>query len=321
MSGRVVSTASLIIDLPIQVSQLPERGGDVLGEGAPATPGGGFNIVAAAARQRVAVGLLSPIGTGRNGDLGRQQLGAEGVAHLGRTATVLDTGYCVTLTEPDGERSFVTVPGAEAEVSPSDLPSDAVAWGDTVFLSGYDLCYAGSGPALVAWMAGLNSGIQVVFDPGPLVGDIPPQLLAVVLARCDVLTLNEREAEILWDIRLSEAADPVAVARVAREQIHAGLSASASVLIRIGSRGCLIVGECVTLVPSIEVPMVDATGAGDAHAGALMARLLLGDDLPRAVYLANIAAALTVSQRGPATSPTRGQVEAAAQQHRWSLPD
>ncbi|MFV0450731.1 MAG: PfkB family carbohydrate kinase [Propioniciclava sp.] len=311
MNPRVVSTASLLIDLPITVAHLPERGGDVLGGAAQPTPGGGFNIVAAAARQGAEVGFLSPIGIGRNGELGRSALAAEGILPLGRDDGAEDTGFCVTLTEPDGERTFVTVPGAESRVSPADLPRGLVGSDDIVFVSGYDLCYAGSGPALAAWVAELPPDALVVFDPGPLVADIPEELLEPVLRRCDLCSVNEREAEILWTVSFAGTADPAAVARAQLGKIRARLGASTQVLLRIGPAGCLVIGESVRLVPSIRVTMVDATGAGDAHAGVLMARLAAGDSLLAAVYAANVAAALTVTRHGPATSPSADELERA----------
>jgi sugar/nucleoside kinase (ribokinase family) len=53
---------------------------------------------------------------------------------------------------------------------------------------------------------------------------------------------------------------------------------------------------------------VDTTGAGDAHAGALLAGLAEGLDLPAAVRRANAAAALAVTRLGSATGPTRGEL-------------
>lgn len=67
----------------------------------------------------------------------------------------------------------------------------------------------------------------------------------------------------------------------------------------------------VTHVPSLPVTPVDTNGAGDAHTGALAAFLLEGLPLPAAVRLANIAAALSTRQVGPATAPTRAQIDSA----------
>lgn len=64
------------------------------------------------------------------------------------------------------------------------------------------------------------------------------------------------------------------------------------------------------LVGSIAVDVVDTTGAGDAHAGALLAGLADGLTLPAAVRRANAAAALAVTRLGSATGPTRDELSA-----------
>jgi len=58
------------------------------------------------------------------------------------------------------------------------------------------------------------------------------------------------------------------------------------------------------------VEAVDTTGAGDAHCGVLAAELLRGADLATAAARANAAAAIAVTRRGPATAPTRAEVDA-----------
>jgi sugar/nucleoside kinase (ribokinase family) len=58
------------------------------------------------------------------------------------------------------------------------------------------------------------------------------------------------------------------------------------------------------------VTAVDSTGAGDAHSGAFLAAL--ADGLPPldAAARANAAAAFAVTRPGPATSPTRAELDA-----------
>ncbi|WP_369281332.1 PfkB family carbohydrate kinase [Aerococcus urinae] len=62
------------------------------------------------------------------------------------------------------------------------------------------------------------------------------------------------------------------------------------------------------------VSPVDSNGAGDAHAGVFCSSLLAGLDTVQAVRRANVAGALTVTKAGPATSPSRAQIEAYLQQ-------
>jgi sugar/nucleoside kinase (ribokinase family) len=57
------------------------------------------------------------------------------------------------------------------------------------------------------------------------------------------------------------------------------------------------------------VGVVDTTGAGDAHLGAFIAGLAAGRDVGAAARRANVVAALTVTRRGPATSPTAEETD------------
>ena len=61
---------------------------------------------------------------------------------------------------------------------------------------------------------------------------------------------------------------------------------------------------------SRRVTAVDTTGAGDAHSGAFLAALAEGLPLLDAAAWANAAAAFAVTRPGPATSPTRTELDA-----------
>jgi sugar/nucleoside kinase (ribokinase family) len=68
-------------------------------------------------------------------------------------------------------------------------------------------------------------------------------------------------------------------------------------------------GAELVRVPGVPVTIVDTTGAGDAHLGAFIAGLAAGHDVEAAARRANVVAALTVTRRGPATSPTAEETD------------
>jgi ribokinase len=83
------------------------------------------------------------------------------------------------------------------------------------------------------------------------------------------------------------------------------------VIVRDGAAGCLLTCDGRTeAVPGFPAEVVDTTGAGDAHCGVLAAELLRGADLRTAAVRANAAAAIAVTRPGPATAPTRAEVDA-----------
>ncbi|HEY2597874.1 MAG TPA: PfkB family carbohydrate kinase [Candidatus Dormibacteraeota bacterium] len=294
---RLVSHGSIPVDLAIGLPRLPERGGDVLATWSAKNAGGGFNVLSAAVRLGLPAIYAGPHGTGPFGDIVRAALAAEGIACLQRQTPALDTGFCVVLVEggADGERTFVTVAGADAVVDSSVLRAIAYREGDAVYVSGYDLAYPGAGIAVAEHVAGLQAGHLLVFDPGPLVAEIPAKLLASVLERADVVSLSTREAGMLGGA----------------ETLLARLHPGAAIVLRAAEDGASIMraGVASVPVPGVGVPVVDSTGAGDVHVGALLAGLAVGLDLPEATLLANRAAAYSVGQRGPAAGPTQEQLK------------
>ena len=316
---RLLLAGEAIVDLVMRVPVLPPRGGDLLADSSAVAVGGGFNVMAAAARQGMPVAYAGGHGTGPWGDLVRAALALEGIEVLRDPDPRTDTGFDVALVEADGERTFVTSLGAETH--PGGWEQISVRPGDAVYVSGYGLVpppgglLAGSGPPgsgppgsaadgrLGGWAAGLPDGVVLFADPGPLVADIPAATLDAVLARCDWWSCNRREA-----VLLTGADDPVMAAR----QLRGRVARSAGVIVRLGPDGCVISAANdldPVLVPAPSVEVVDTTGAGDAHAGAFLAGLADGLDPRAAAGRANAAAAVAVTRDGPATAPSRRELD------------
>jgi len=331
-AGTVYSLGSILVDVTVDVPRLPERGGDVLATGTRTTPGGGFNLAVAVARQGVRCLYAAPHGTGRYGDLIRDALAAEGVLVTAKRRADGDSGFTVTLVEPDGERTFVTMPGVEAALESDDLAGLSPADRDIVSVSGYDLAYPGSGPVLAGWLDTLPDGVRVVLDPGPLIMEIPADRLSRVLGRIASLTLNQREARLLSGaggasgaglleavrsrFRLLSAAEtasraPAVDAARRRPAVGKGRP-SALVVVREGPDGCVAsggpLGDRVVAVAAPAVHAVDTTGAGDAHTGVLLASLAAGHDVEAALGTATRAATISVTRVGPATTPTAAEL-------------
>ena len=153
---RLLHLGNVVVDLVLRVPQWPQRGADVLAESAAATPGGGFNVMAAAARQGLPVAYAGAHGSGPFADLARAGLAREGIEILQPPKAGLDTGVVVSVVDAGGERTFVTGPGAEARLTVGDLAAVRARPDDAVYLSGYGLAHASNRPALLAWLARLD---------------------------------------------------------------------------------------------------------------------------------------------------------------------
>jgi sugar/nucleoside kinase (ribokinase family) len=302
---RLVFAGEALVDLLMWVPALPERGGDMLAGASAVQVGGGFNIMAAAARQGLPVLYAGGHGTGPWGDRVRAALSAEGIAVLREPDPAADTGFDVALVEDGGERTFVTSLGAETLREPGAWDTVPAAGGDVVYVSGYGLVAPDSGAVLGAWAAALPAEVLLFVDPGPLAADIPAAVLGPVLRRCDWWSSNQREAALL-----TGSADPAEAAR-----LLAGRTGRVGVIVRAGRSGCVLAlragpEPALSHIPAPAVVAVDTTGAGDAHAGVFLAGLAAGLSPHRAAARANAAAALAVTRAGPAQSPSRAELDA-----------
>lgn len=299
---RLLHLGNVVVDVVLEVPALPEPGGDVLATGSQAAAGGGFNVMAAAARLGLAVAYGGAIGSGPFAALARAACEAEGIVVLQPAKPGRDTGFVVSVVDGTGERTFLTSRGAEATLTAADLDPVRAAPGDAVYLSGYGLAHPSNAAALLGWLGGLGEEHLVTFDPGPLAGSLPGGVLDLVLARADWVTCNARESALL-----TGAADPGDALRVLTGRLP-----RAGVLVRAGPDGCLLGGRAVAAehVPGFGVEAVDTNGAGDTHTGAFLAALASGASPAEAVRWANGAAALSVTRRGPATGPGRAELEA-----------
>ena len=354
---RLVLAGEALVDVLMRVPGLPPRGGDILATSSQVAVGGGFNVMAAAARQGLPVLYAGGHGTGPWGELVRAALAAEGIGLLRPPDPSRDTGFDVALVESDAERTFVTSLGAESISAPGSWDAVPAGPGDVVYVSGYGLVPGGSGAVLGAWAAALPPGVLLFMDPGPLAAQIPESVLAPVLARCDWLSCNAREAALLSrtaadvpaDVPAEVPADvpadfPGGAADAARRLL--ARTARASVIVRNGPDGCYLALRAsagtqqsplsshpapiaarlpglathaastatrlppLAHIPAPTVTAVDTTGAGDAHAGVFLAALADGLSPADAARRANAAAALAVTRPGPATSPSRAELDA-----------
>ncbi len=300
MAPRVIHTAQALVDAVTEVPALPSRGGNVMATSHQRYAGGAVTILLAAARSGARAVHAGAIGTGVNGDLIRSALAADGVEMSARAVPHLDTGVCIVLVEPTGERTFVTTQGAEREITVASLRSCAPTAGDLVCLSGYSLVGRTRDP-LLEWVEGLDDGVLLVLDPGAAFAEIPTGIRDRVLARTSVWTGNAEE---------SAALAGVTGIRESAQIVSTQLAEDAVTIVRDGPRGCLVLekGEEVHVAGHPRRP-VDTNGAGDTHTGVLLAARAAGAGWVRAAGRANAAAAIKVTRRGPETAPTGAEID------------
>lgn len=299
---RLVSTGNVVVDLVTVVGALPERGADVLADAGGLEVGGGLNLMVAAVRQGLPTAYAGTIGTGPFGEMARAALDRAGVETLQRPVPDVDTGFDVAIVDGGGERTFVTLVGAEGRLTAELLERVVITPTDALVVSGYSLLHPLNREALVDRLPRLPVRTTVFFDPGPLGHEIPAAALDVVLARADWWSGNAREAMLATGFDDPSEAAAALAARLPRGRV----------VVRTGADGCLLaaVGSPPVHVPGFAVEVVDSNGAGDAHLGAFVAALAAGLAPTAAARRANAVAAITVTRSGPASAPLPREVDA-----------
>lgn len=299
---RLIHTGSVIVDIVMVIDRLPEPGGDTIAQRSELHAGGALNTIVAARRDGLEVLFAGIRGTGPFGHIVEQALAETGATQLLPPHPHLDSGFCVALVDATAERTFVTHLGAEGEYGYTELSRIPLNDGDIVYVTGYSLATDATATGLAQWLPHVPPDVTVFLDPSPLVGELNPALLKPLFARADIISCNAREARILSDTYdLTEAAQIVA----------SWVRDEAVVIVRDGRAGCRIAHphtRTIEHVPTFPVDAIDTNGAGDAHAGVLMAALAHGLPLTQAVQRANAAAAIAVTRIGPATAPTAAEI-------------
>lgn len=304
----MIHTGQALVDVVLEVPDLPLRGSNVNAASYTRYAGGAVSTLVAAARTGAPAVHAGAVGTGPNGDLLRAAMEQERIELVSPPVPHRDTGICVVMVEPTAERTFVTTYGAERDITVRSLATSAPRGGDLVCVTGYSL-YAPTRDPLLEWVEALVQGVSVVLDPGAALADLPGELSTRMLALTDVWTSNAQEAR-----ELTGVGDPFSSCAAVAEHLHA----DAVVVVRDGPEGCFVRvdGETSYVRGFPQVP-VDTNGAGDTHTGVLLAERALGTPWLEAARRANAAGAVKVTRKGPATAPTRAEVDGflAAQRH------
>ena len=317
-AGRVVLMGQILVDLAVRGEALPSPGGDVWATDEGMHVGGGFNALVAARRMGAEAISLSPIGDGPYSSLIQAALTREGITDLGPRIAGIDNGFCIAFTDRTGERTFISTKGAET-MAPASAWADFVRTmhpGDVLYIDGYLMDHPANREAAEAALPVLPEGVRVLLDVSPVIG-IPSALPSGDV----IVSMNHREAQEIAQQRGDSSVHDRC--REPREAARAMLSLlGRPVLVRAGAQGAYVArpseaatSTCCqdpTRVPTPRVDAIDTNGAGDAHSGVLAAALAQGIPLERALLLANCAGALSTTVVGPASCPSREEIEAAA---------
>jgi ribokinase len=285
VTGSVVVIGAINVDLVVSGAPLPAPGHTVTGGVFAKHHGGkGGNQAVAAARALgggQGVVIVAAVGNDTLGHDALDALRAEGVATSVAMRPGVPTGVALICVGPDGENQIAVAPGANAELSASNVTSafeQVLEVG--VVLASLEVSH-GAVRAAAAWCS--EHRVPFVLNPAPV-----QPWVDEVASLATYVTPNEHELEALGSLP-----DDVVVVETRGEE---------GVLIHRGSE------EERVIAPRVKA--LDTTGAGDCFNGVFAAGLAEGLEVAAAAQRAAAAAALSVTKVGAREGmPTRDELD------------
>ena len=309
--GRVVLMGQILVDRVLQGARPIHGGGSEWARDGGTHVGGGFNALVAARRMGAEAISLSPIGAGPHASMIEAALAREGIVDAGPRVDGVDNGFCVAMIGHDAERTFISTKGAET-MAPETAWADFVRTmspGDVLYIDGYLMDHPANREAAEAALRILPEGVRVLLDVSPVIG-IPESLPT----HHAIISMNSVEARTIAKQSRLDGYLPFD-----SRSCRLAQTLGRDTLIRLGASGAYFARSAspdsetsAAHIPTPTIDAVDTNGAGDAHTGVLAASLALGIPLERGLVLANCAGALASTVPGPASCPTREDIEAAA---------
>jgi len=299
-SGRIVSLGEAMVEFnQVRAGEpnfLQGFGGDT------------SNCLVAAARQGAPASYVSALGDDAFGAMLLALWREEGVdtRHVAVDRSAHTGVYFVTHDDRGHQFSYLRAGSAASRMAPATLPADMLQGAAYLHVSGITQAISATAcdASLEAVRRARDAGVAVAYDPNLRLRLWPLEraraIVRETVSRSDLLLISEDDAAALTG---ADTAD-------AMLQVLLGWGAT-TVLLKRGADGVLLHADGHTLViAGHAVDCIDATGAGDCFAGAFLARLALGDDLPAATRYANAAAALSTRGFGAiAPIPRAADVE------------
>jgi sugar/nucleoside kinase (ribokinase family) len=272
---RFVAVGDVMVD--VVCSQLPAAGTRVHANVTMRAGGSAVNAAAAAASWGASAAVIGRVGSDRAAELVAAELDELGIeAHLARDPD-LPTGMAVSLGGDPSRPSVVAARGANARLSPEDIPDPLEA--NALLVSGFALFQDGSAAGARAALDRFEGGWIGIDVSSPA---LAPSALDLVLdegGRRTVVLATAGEARAMTGEEPEQAARTLA-------------SRFSVACIKLGEQGALAVaGDRVERRAVDPVARASPFGAGDAFGAVLLVAVAAGESLGSALESACAAGA------------------------------
>ena len=283
-------------------------------------PGGApANVAVGLAKLGIDAGFIGKVGADAFGDFLRETLAQN---RVNTDSLIADATARTTLafvaTRSDGMKdiTFYRHPGADIQLSPDELDTDAIQSAALFHYGSVSLSHSPSREAtLEAIKAAKTGGALLSYDANLRLmlwddADDAKRWIWEVMPYADVVKISEEE----WEFIMGDVSFTTGAKRILEQQ------GASLVVITLGEKGCYYTnGSAEGAVDGFAAKVVDTLGAGDAFVAAMLSQLLQHENLHSLdtsqlnaiMRYANAAGALATQKVGviPAL-PTAAEIEA-----------
>jgi sugar/nucleoside kinase (ribokinase family) len=288
--------AEMGIDKGVMQLIQTDRAAELYGKMAAAqevSGGSGANTIAGIAALGGRTGFIAKVRDDQLGNIFAHDIQAQGTDFISNQAPSdhpNETGRCLILVTPDGERSMNTYLGVSSELSPDDLDLDMLANTDWAYLEGYLFDSPDNQAAFYKTaeaVAAAGGKVALTLSDPFCVDRHRDAFRSFVKDHVDLLFCNEHEVQALYQTETLDAAMDIAMSEVD------------TVACTASEKGAYILngGEKIH-TPATATKVVDATGAGDLFAAGFLHGLTGGRDLMTCGTMGCVAAAEAISHMG-----------------------
>ncbi|MGF7059104.1 ribokinase [Brassicibacter mesophilus] len=277
--AKIAVIGSINIDLVVQSKRRPNKGETIIGDSFSISPGGkGANQAVAASKLGAETIMFGTLGNDQHGKYMLDILDKQNVRTEYIQKNIEKESGVAIIHLAENDNSIVVVPGANENTSIEYLKSyqEILLQADIILIQLEIPIYT------VEWAIDFlhQNNKTIILNPAPA-----SKLSVEVLEKSTYIIPNEHECAIIFDSQKSTE-------ELMREF-------SNKLIVTEGKRGVRFCdGTDIIHIPSIDVNVVDTTGAGDTFNGAIAVALAEGKSLEESIKFANVAAGISITKVG-----------------------
>jgi len=294
----LVTVGHALVDIRIVVDRFPAPDEEAVVLSQTWGAGGSaINTAIDGSRLGLRTAVIAKIGFDSFGRIIVDELLREGVDISGlRVSSTGRTGFTIVAIDRDGKIAMYGFKGVAEELDPSEVDNEIISTARYVHIASLRL-----DTSLKVAEIARKAGAKISWDPGRVLAKKGLKELEKMIKSIDIVLANKVEASVITGLDIDKYRESAKILKDLGPEL---------VVVKLGSRGIYVLGDGVDEeVPAVKVDrVVDTTGAGDAFAAGLIAGILRGYSLRKALLYANAVAALKITKLGSHEAPTHKEV-------------